>query len=427
MNRQALREGRGVRESQAPSIVRDVVRSPGHALEPRTRASMESHFGRDFSGVRVHADERAARSADAMNARAYTVGNHIAFGRGVGDRGLLEHELTHVVQQAASGERSVQCASVCDQWDFGATKSTIDAKLTMYKVDTKNMEAKKESIRWVKVLRKCGKPEQWKEVEPKVPVDIWKAAGTAFGGYTVLRPGYAGDLTTAAKGLGATETLATGTFESKYQEAEKAGRPFTNEDMAEQRGRSKRAAASTLDELARTDIVYFRGHHFGRHEAPGVFTNNDYSVGFDARYIKKAGGFENVKLMISTSCTTLCRQSLDIYRTLFPKAKIFGYAGGAPENGKAVRDAFNKSVEAKGTMLLTEEADVSSLISAWKAAVVAENKDNDRPKPGYYDGTTLHYWSGKEWLTAEGETIPKCPSIPDSFKKEFPAPAASGP
>lgn len=67
---------------------------------------MESRFGRDFSQVRVHTDARAAQSAQAVNARAYTVGQNIVFGAGeylpvtaAGTR-LLAHELAHVVEQA---------------------------------------------------------------------------------------------------------------------------------------------------------------------------------------------------------------------------------------------------------------------------------------------------------------------------------------
>ena len=67
---------------------------------------METRFGHDFSHVRVHADERAGASAQAVDARAYTVGADIVFGPGeyrphdaAGQR-LLAHELTHTLQQA---------------------------------------------------------------------------------------------------------------------------------------------------------------------------------------------------------------------------------------------------------------------------------------------------------------------------------------
>lgn len=91
----------------APSIVHEVLRSPGEALDSPTRSFMESRFGRDFSHVRVHSNERAAESAKSVNAAAYTVGNNLVFNRGqyasntYEGRKLIVHELTHVVQQSS--------------------------------------------------------------------------------------------------------------------------------------------------------------------------------------------------------------------------------------------------------------------------------------------------------------------------------------
>lgn len=89
----------------APASVHGVLRSPGRPLDPATRAWVEPRFGRDFGEVRVHADPGAARSAEAIGARAYTSGRHIAFAANqyaphtpAGLR-LLSHELGHVVQQ----------------------------------------------------------------------------------------------------------------------------------------------------------------------------------------------------------------------------------------------------------------------------------------------------------------------------------------
>jgi uncharacterized protein DUF4157 len=91
--------------SAAPPIVHDVLRSPGQPLDTATRAFMEPRFGHDFGAVRVHVDSQAAESADAINARAYTIGRNVVFGasqyqpeKPEGGR-LLAHELTHVVQQ----------------------------------------------------------------------------------------------------------------------------------------------------------------------------------------------------------------------------------------------------------------------------------------------------------------------------------------
>jgi hypothetical protein len=56
--------------SGAPPIVHEVLRSPGQPLDMATRAYMEPRFGHDFSHVRVHTDESAAASAQAVNALA---------------------------------------------------------------------------------------------------------------------------------------------------------------------------------------------------------------------------------------------------------------------------------------------------------------------------------------------------------------------
>src|SRR5438067_426771 len=63
-----------------PPIVHEVLRSPGQPLDAATRSVMEPRFGHDFSGVRVHTDTKAAESARAVNALAYTVGEDVVFG-----------------------------------------------------------------------------------------------------------------------------------------------------------------------------------------------------------------------------------------------------------------------------------------------------------------------------------------------------------
>ncbi len=90
---------------EVPSIVHDVLRSPGQPLDSDIRNFMEPRFGYDLSGVRIHADAHANQSATAINASAYTVGQHLVFGadqyapRSRRGRQLIAHELTHSVQQ----------------------------------------------------------------------------------------------------------------------------------------------------------------------------------------------------------------------------------------------------------------------------------------------------------------------------------------
>ena len=95
-------------QNSAPPIIQDVLQSPGRPLESATRADIEPRLGHDFGEVRVHTDNKAAMSALAINALAYTAGQHVVFGANqyspstANGRRLLAHELTHVVQQAGS-------------------------------------------------------------------------------------------------------------------------------------------------------------------------------------------------------------------------------------------------------------------------------------------------------------------------------------
>src|SRR5262249_3120751 len=94
----------------APPSVDATLAGPATALSPVVRADMERRFGCDFSDVRVHADDAAARSSRDVSAHAYTVGRDIVFGAGRfapstrEGRHLIAHELAHVVQQGGAGE-----------------------------------------------------------------------------------------------------------------------------------------------------------------------------------------------------------------------------------------------------------------------------------------------------------------------------------
>jgi hypothetical protein len=85
--------------------VREVLTTPGRRLDDQTRSLFEPRFKHDFSKVRIHADAQAAESAQALNANAYSIGEHIVFDaggyapHGAQGRSLMAHELTHVVQR----------------------------------------------------------------------------------------------------------------------------------------------------------------------------------------------------------------------------------------------------------------------------------------------------------------------------------------
>ena len=111
----------------------------GAPLAVGTRDRHEKWFGVDLSSVRVHTGAEPARLASGLSARAFTTGTDIFLGSGVAqsDRGVLSHELTHVVQQESLGLPTVQrlsaadCASDCDVPDGTGTASG-EFSITIY-------------------------------------------------------------------------------------------------------------------------------------------------------------------------------------------------------------------------------------------------------------------------------------------------------
>lgn len=76
----------------------------GVPLPDAVRVEHEARFRHRFGDIRIHTGDRAADAARSVEAEAFTVGGHIAFGRGrfaphtAAGRTLLAHELAHVVQ-----------------------------------------------------------------------------------------------------------------------------------------------------------------------------------------------------------------------------------------------------------------------------------------------------------------------------------------
>lgn len=100
-----------IRPTPAEAKANRVVERRGEPLPASVRTSHETQFGADFADVRVHTDRAAAEATEALGARAFTIGRHIAFNEGefkpaatAGQR-LITHELAHAEQQrhAADG------------------------------------------------------------------------------------------------------------------------------------------------------------------------------------------------------------------------------------------------------------------------------------------------------------------------------------
>jgi hypothetical protein len=408
-----------------PAVVNQALRAPGAPLGNEERAFFEPRLGHDFAKVRVHTDATAAESARAVKARAYTVGQDLVFAAGQyaphsqeGKR-LLAHELTHVTQQSRVLRRApadkAPADPLCETFNFDSARKAVEA------------QAKRASktddllplIRALKPIRRCATAKQQTQVKDSLSSSLstakadeaWAAAGTAFGGYVGFYPGYAADVKTHLDKLGASESLKSNTFE-------------LSSEGKTHKTRAKKAAADDLADLGRTDIVYFRGHQYAQYKAPGLFADGDETKGFDLRYVNKAGGFSNVKLMISTSCATLCQEAVAVFSSLFPNAVILGYRKSAPLNGGGVRSDLTKRInELNRPLLLDQPVDVAAIIAIWKSIAESRHKGQTAPQPGIYQGGTVTYWDGSAWqtVTATDAKNNACRKKGD-FSDQYPAP-----
>lgn len=107
--------------SREPSVagrVQRAISSPGGRLDEPIQREMEALLGEDFSDVTIHTGGPAATAADHLDAKAFTVGNHVVFNRDryepttTDGKALLAHELTHVRQQDERGVRPQPCGQL---------------------------------------------------------------------------------------------------------------------------------------------------------------------------------------------------------------------------------------------------------------------------------------------------------------------------
>jgi|GEM_PF-6186593 len=134
--------------------------SGGAPLDAQSRAFFEPRFGEDFSQVRLHRHASAARMADALGAKAFTLGNNIAFGASSGpeEKSLLGHELAHVVQQRHWSACTPQ-ASLVQRWLPGEHKGIIE--------DTLGARVDKDSLEILKIQQELIDKEQALYDQPK--------------------------------------------------------------------------------------------------------------------------------------------------------------------------------------------------------------------------------------------------------------------
>jgi len=89
-------------------------RGSGQPLEPGVRSQMEGAFGHNFGDVKIHTGVEANALSQQLEAKAFTTGKDIFFREGAYEpdsdsgKGLIAHELTHVVQQGVASSFQIQ-------------------------------------------------------------------------------------------------------------------------------------------------------------------------------------------------------------------------------------------------------------------------------------------------------------------------------
>jgi Domain of unknown function (DUF4157) len=145
------------------------VESGGRPLAPGLRTEMEAKLGADLSAVRVHTEEDAAVSAAALDASAYTLGDHVAFAAAAYDptstegKHLLAHELAHVVQQLGTKTRDASPAALEKEAETAVDGGSVTAGAAP--AGAIQLAQKKPPAQEPTALRKLLKdPEVWERV-----------------------------------------------------------------------------------------------------------------------------------------------------------------------------------------------------------------------------------------------------------------------
>ncbi len=125
-------------------------RGQGSPLPNGVRTQMESGFGADFSGVRIHTGSQSVTMNQTLGAQAFTNGNDIHFNQNrfnpTTNEGqtLLAHELTHTIQQGASGPTAQENAGTTTATGTSqslATESETSSETPVNEVETEVAEA----------------------------------------------------------------------------------------------------------------------------------------------------------------------------------------------------------------------------------------------------------------------------------------------
>jgi Domain of unknown function (DUF4157)/GHH signature containing HNH/Endo VII superfamily nuclease toxin len=159
-----------------------VVPGPGEPMRESARRRFERRLGFDFSRVRVHTDERAAESAERIGALAYSIDNHVVFGRE--HRAATEprrawvtaHELTHVMQHIRGAESGVLHRQAAPGQQQGPAPPLVTPERSA------DVSAEEEAQFDDDAAASASRSETWQQIKAG-------AAGVLYGSTQSLTPG----------------------------------------------------------------------------------------------------------------------------------------------------------------------------------------------------------------------------------------------
>lgn len=173
------RQGAGETEA-TPEVEATIeqARGGGRSLDAGIQRQMESAFGTNFSGVRVHTDSTADALNQSLSARAFTTGQDIFFRQGEYNPGsssgkeLLAHELTHVVQQTGTVRGKLAIGEAGDRYEQEADKvasevlQRLDAPAAVQRQEAieEELQAKPE----ITALQRQEEPDEELQAKPSI-------------------------------------------------------------------------------------------------------------------------------------------------------------------------------------------------------------------------------------------------------------------
>jgi hypothetical protein len=338
----------------------------GAPLAAGLRSFFEPRLGFDFSHVRVHTDADAAAAANSVQARAYTLGSHLVFGRGEfspgtkSGRHLIAHELAHVAQHQSAQSRI---------WREPAPKEKPKAPPpppaggNILYVGLHNFPLELAALR--KLYR--GKSVAITEVTLATDEAHTISDGKSFD----LTTDTGVDTFAASLGLGKAQTRTAADL------IKKALQKSDRDDMAHVMAEYARTQADGKDRMSR---VVLSGHSFGVEITNEVFKPNASHIYFSflvdlAKLFPKAAG--QTKHLYVSACYAGVEDNIrDFYQKAFPSLVTFsGWTDSCPTNTGAASalTAWAKTTDPDPTSLAKPPAGRS----AWASGFYQGNEKSD--------------------------------------------------